>query len=200
VLADRLLQEVERDMTFWCLGRLRAGSWEVEQYGKDRKPEVAELDGEIDWRQYRKLWGDWLGKEVEFYRACAGLIEPLAWAEVEHICGPRVRILAELLRDAYAHLESQAIPERLRLGNFHFAGLQPGGYRVSAYSGYDVLFMPEALVRVLRYFDGRPTEKALEAILAEEGTIVAPALVRRMVDFGILEPCEPDRGPLPVLD
>ena len=76
-------------------------------------PHVSELGGEIDLVKYRELWGDWEGREIDFYRACAQLVNPLTWEQVEQICGPRVRILAGLLRDAYLHLTSEAIPERL---------------------------------------------------------------------------------------
>jgi hypothetical protein len=157
------------------------------------------LGGEIDWAQYRKVWGDWAGREIEFYRACARLVEPLTWEQVEQVCGPRVRILAGLLLDAYAHLTSEAIPERLRLGGFHFAGVEGSGYRVASYSPFDPLLMPEPLARVLHYFDGRPTEEALEAILTEEGVRIDLSLVRRMVDFGVLQACGLEKGALPVL-
>jgi len=198
-LADKLLREVEEDLALWCLAELKVGSGEVGELAPQSKPDVSELDGEIDWAQYRKVWGEWAGREIDFYRACAGLVEPLRWEQVEQVCGPRVRILAGLVRDAYAHLGSEAIPERLRLGACRFTGVKGGSYQVTAYSQFDPLLMHEPLARALRYFDGRPTEEALEAILAEQGVRVDPSLVRRMVDFGILTACEPEKGPLPVL-
>jgi hypothetical protein len=94
-------------------------------------PHVSELGGEIDWQQYRELWGQWAGREEDFYRACAQLIEPLAWEQVEQVCGPRVRIYAALLHDAYVHLTSEAIPERLRLSAFRLASAENGGLRNS---------------------------------------------------------------------
>jgi hypothetical protein len=59
--------------------------------------------------------------------------------------------------------------------------------------------MPEPLARALHYFDGRPTEEALEAILTEEGVRIDLSLVRRMVDFGVLQACGLEKGALPVL-
>ena len=61
-----------------------------------------------------------------------------------------------------------------------------GKYWLISYSEHDPLVMPEQLVGVLSYFDGRPTEDALAAILAERNVRVDLSLVRRMVDFGIL--------------
>jgi hypothetical protein len=109
-----------------------------------------------------------------------------------------VRILAGLLCDAYLHLASEAIPERLQLCEFRISGLEGDGYRVVAYSPYDPLIMPEPLARTLHYFDGRFTEDALEAIFKEQGVQVDLSLVRRMVDFGLLQACA-DKNVLPVL-
>jgi hypothetical protein len=198
-LADKLLREVEEDLELWCLAELKAGYAEVDEMGSRSMPHVSELAGEIDWAQYRKLWGDWAGREIDFYRACARLVEPLTWEQVEQVCGPRVRILAGLVSDAYAHLTSEAIPERLRLSEFRFTGVEGSAYKVVGYSPFDPLLMPEPLARVLHYFDGRPTEKALEAILTEQGIRIDLSLVRRMVDFGVLQACGVEKGALPVL-
>ena len=199
-LTDKLLRAVEWDLAYWCMAQLGVGLGELgEPTPPQPTPHVSELQGEIDWPHYRRLWGNWAGREVEFYQACDRLVETLTWRQVEERCGPRVAILAGLVRDAYKHLASPPIPERLRMANFRFVGLEANGFRVRAYSKYDPLLMPEALVRVLRYFDGRPTDEVLETIQTEQSTVLAPSLVRRMVDFGILESCDPDPGPLRVL-
>jgi len=194
----KLMREAERELALWCIAELRACSVEVLDLPVQARPDVSELEGDIDWGRYRKLWGEWAGREIDFYRACYRLVEPLSWDQVERICGQRVRILAGLVRDAYENLQSPEIPERLRLGQFHFVGSHGGGYEVTTYSEFDPLFMPEPLVRSLRYFDGRPTVDALEAILKEQNVRVHPSLVRRMLDFGILERWE-DAGPFPIV-
>jgi hypothetical protein len=189
-LADKLLQTVESDLSLWCLAELGVGSAEVDQATSRAAPDVSELGGDIDWARYRKLWGEWAGREIDFYRDCGRLVEPLTWDQVEQISGPRVRILAELVRDAYASLGSQAIPERLKVGRLAFVGVEGNTYRVVSYSQFDPLLMPEKLATVLHYFDGRPTEEALESILAQQGVRLDLGLVRRMVDFGVLQGCD----------
>src|ERR1017187_4415604 len=105
-----------------------------------------------------------------------------------------------LVRDAYENLVSDAIPERLKLGDVRLAGTAEGKLRIAAYSEYDPLLIPQKLAAVLGYFDGRPTEDALAAILSEHGLSLQPALVRRMLDFGVLAACErPGAGPFPIL-
>ena len=197
-LADKLLRQVECELSLWCLAELETGISEGTDSDFGTAPHVSELGGEIDWPRYRQLWGDWAGRESDFYRACARLVDALTWEQVQNICGPRVRILADLLRDAYAHLTSDALPERLRLGGFRISGFEDTRYRIIAYSSYDPLLMPEALTHVLHYFDGRPTDEALESILRDHNLRIDVSLLRRMVDFGILAACS-DRNPLPIL-
>lgn len=197
-LAQKLLHEVESDLAYWCMAELQVGSGEVGELAPQSRPHVSELEGDIDWAQYRRLWGNWAGREVEFYQACAGLVESLTWQQVEERCGPRVGILAGLLRDSYAHLESSAIPEHLRINEVRLTGFADGHYRVTAYSEFDPVLMPERLPGVLRYFDGRPTEEALQAILSEQGVRLDLGLVRRLVDFRILVDPETNRSQEPV--
>ncbi len=107
-------------------------------------------------------------------------------------------ILAGLMQDAYVHLLSDAIPERLRLSEFRLAGIQGNGFRVVAYSQFDPSVISEELARTLRYFDGRPTEDALASIAQEHALALDLELVRKMVDFGLLEVCV-EHNVLPIL-
>jgi hypothetical protein len=198
-LADKLLQTVEHELSLWCLAELNPGLTSIDEAIRSTAPDVTELGAEIDPALYGRLWGDWVGREIEFYQACARLVDRLTWEEIQSFCGPRVRILAELVRDAYSHLLSQAIPERLRLGKLNFTNVEEQGFRVVSYNPYDPLLMPQKLVRVLHYFDGRLTEDALNAILSKEAIRLDIGLVRRMVDFGVLQSCDIEDKALPVL-
>ena len=197
-LATKLLQLVEQELTLWCVAEMKVGLSEVLDTDSST-PHISELGGEIDQAHYCRIWGQWIDREPEFYRRCARLVNALSWDQVQTICGPRVRILADLLRDAYSHLTSDAIPERLRLRDIHIVGIKNGKYRVVAYSPFDPLSMPEPLARVLHYFDGRPLDEILATILSENDLRIDPSLVRRLLDFGILEPCPEPSSPLPIV-
>jgi hypothetical protein len=188
-LTNKLLRELETELAIWCTAELHVGAAEFSDLDEERadRPDVAELDGPLDQTRYQRIWGEWAGREEEFYRLCANLVEPLDWQAVQGICSPRVRVLADLVRDAYEHLTSEAIPARLRCGSFQIVDARDGKYWVVSYSGYDPLVMPESLAAVLHYFDGRPTEEALAAILVARNIRIDLSLVRRMVDFGVLQ-------------
>jgi hypothetical protein len=62
--------------------------------------------------------------------------------------------------------------------------------RVKTYSDFDPLDVPNAVMELLQYFDGRPVVDALAAIADERGVSLDAALVRKMVDFKLLAPPE----------
>jgi hypothetical protein len=195
-LADKLLRGVEQDLALWCMTELHAelGVIGEEAPARGEMVDVAELEQQVDEGRYQRLWGTWAGRERQFYGECARLVGTLSWSDVGAICGPRVRALASLLRDASEHLHETALPERVRVNTFQSCAPAPGGFTVVAYSRYDPLFMSDRLMHVLSQFDGRATEDALAAIQRDHGLRVAPALVRRLIDFGILTPATDTPG------
>jgi hypothetical protein len=181
------------------MARLNVGLAEIVEPEGHSRPQVSDLGGDRDWEPYRRLWGDWAGKEVEFYQACANLVESLTWPQVLEKCGPRVGIIAGLVRDAYTHLDSAAIPGHLKASKVSLSNFHAGKYRITTYNNFDPLLISERLAMVLRYFDGRPTEEALQNILAERGLRLSPSLVKRLVDFGILEACDHKNNFFPIV-
>ncbi len=189
----RLLQVVERDLSRWCV---------LELYGSDATlqnvvasaawagaadPVTGDsLDNRVSPKVYAEVWGEWRGREVEFYGRCADLVAPLCWSEVLAICGPEARACERVTRHAYERLTSEEVPQRLEVGAFQLVRVQRKVARVSSYSSYDPLDVPAAVMEVLPYFDDRPTDEALAAIEEERGLRLEPDLVRKLVDFGLL--------------
>ena len=144
-----------------------------------------EVDGRPDPEGYRAVWGRYAGREHEFYEASARLIEGLAWNDVRRIGGAHVELIGTLVRHRYAELTSDAVPTRLRVGALTTQPAGPGQQRVTTYSPFDPLVIPVALGDALRCFDGQLVRSALTAA-AKEGIHIERAVVRRLVDFGIL--------------
>lgn len=182
-----LLREADKQVGLWCALEMGADAGPLARLLEEPKRlDAAELGGAIQEDAYRTLWGRWMGREAEFYRACAELVRPLGWEDVTRICGPRVAILSRLVRERHGKLTSEAAPDRLRMGLFQIDGVVSGKYSAVTYSGYDPLRISPELVAVLPHFDGRPTDEVLEEIRVQRGLRLAPSLVRRMADFRVL--------------
>jgi hypothetical protein len=186
-----LMSAIEVELSLWCAIELGAGSQELVQFMKDdEKIEPIELKGPADANRYAALWGRWLGKEIEYYRQCAGLVEPLSWNDILRITGPRVRLLAQSAQEAYARLTSGKLPDRLRMGTFKVEGLLEGRLRVVSYRPFDPLMMSRRLAQALPYFTGQPWEEAVQAVKTNLGIKLDREVLLRLVDFEILEGSE----------
>src|SRR5580658_687249 len=81
-LTDRLLREVESDLSYWCLAELGAGASELSALPERSGIQASDLGGDVNADVYRQLWGRWQDLEVELYIACGKLVQTLAWSEV----------------------------------------------------------------------------------------------------------------------
>jgi hypothetical protein len=57
-----------------------------------------EDDGTISAELHAELWGDWAGRELSFFEACAADVEGLSWSEVLMRVGPEAEALSRRLR------------------------------------------------------------------------------------------------------
>jgi len=192
---EQLLTIVERELARWCLVRLDLDPALIARLmprGSDRGtggPPTLDgptIDGRMDDATYRAWWGAWLGREREFYRECARLVNPLRWEDVVRVGGASVEALALVVVHAQHGVASTKIPERLIVGQLQTAPAGRERVLVTTYNPYDPLELPRLLVEVLGYFDGSPTREAIARIRAERNVNVQPSLMRRLVDFGVL--------------
>lgn len=192
-----LLRAVETDLARWCVLELQlgedalrhsvvSGNWtyEAEAITGDS------LDNRVDQKAYARIWGKWRGRESEFFCRCGELVSPLTWADVLAVCGPSIRACARLTQESYARLTSDDIPSNLCVGRFEVLQVQRAMTRVNTYHDFDPLDVPNTVMELLQYFDGRPIVDALAAIADERGVSLDAALIRKMVDFKLLVPPE----------
>ncbi len=151
---------------------------------KQRHVQPGELDG-IASPDYAAWWGGWLGREVEFYRACAEHVATLSWPDVLAISGAVGTSAARVVRARYADLMNHDLPPRLTVGSFTILGLGQETCRIMAYSETDPVELPSAVLDVLPSFDGRLVGDVLADLEARD-IEVEPAFVRRLVDLGVL--------------
>jgi len=196
---QQLLDTVERTLATWCVLALDPGTAALEllfpppQRRSDRPLEAADLEGRPP-PDYAALWGSWSEREIDLYLACAQRVAPLSFREVIDIGGPELALHAHILRHAHAALLSDALPARVRAASYRTVRAGRDTVRLRTYSDYDPIELPRALIDILPQFDGSPTSEALQRI-ADDGVEIEPALVRRLIDFALLEQVPSDLDP-----
>ena len=188
-----LLGEVERQLAWWCVLRFDLPQDQLrllyEQKHQEQNYSVNNeaIDNQVDPKIYARLWGDWLGREGEFFIRCGEWVNGLDWSDVSQICGSQVRALAQLTVNAYKELTSDEVPAKLQIGAMELVQISRDCARVSTYSRYDPIDMPYYIIELLSYFEANSTEEALQQIEAEKGIRLDQPLVRKLVDFGLLK-------------
>jgi len=189
----RLLGIVEESLARWCVLRLEVGSEALCQlFGPkpslDGRPtlEREQLDGMVDPARYQALWGEWAGREHDFYRTSAALVEALTWEEISALCGPDLLILLRLTQEAYQALVLETIPPLLQVRPLKEIRVERNACQMVTYCTTDPLRLPAALVAALPTFDGRPLEQIRDDLADEQHMTLSDALIRKLVDFEVL--------------
>ena len=130
-------------------------------------------------------WAAWRGREADYYRRAWARVAAMSADEILAIAADGAAQAIADLRAAHAALTAPAPPARLLPGTYEVVERRGADARVVGYSEIDAITAPAALIDRLARFDGRPTPVVL-ADLAADGVLVDDALLRRLVDFGVL--------------
>ncbi|MBX3209274.1 MAG: hypothetical protein KF764_29850 [Labilithrix sp.] len=183
-LSRHAAQAVSPDVTEPRIPRLKLTIEDLE----DRPP------NEDDYAGY---WGEWVGREADFYRACHAHVQAMTAADLTRLLdepdephGPER--LAELVRRHDA-LASSAIAARLVPNPKMRTTTLPGGVGVTTYSLFDAMCLTPDLFEVVRQFRADETVAETRARLAREHDVEIPdALLLSLQQHEILVP--PDAG------
>lgn len=193
-----LLGELEWSLGVWCVTELGAPAEELARLVNRRGGELvpSDLGAEGD-TAYREAWGDWAGREAEFFDRAATLVDGLDWAEIERIGGVRLRVHTGLVRATAEALATRTVPARTKLAPLRIVAAGGGTCTVDAPDSFERLRMPDVLLRALTRFDGRPTAETVDEVRALDGVGINPGLLQKLVDFGLLTAVadrDPGRG------
>lgn len=190
---QRLLGSVERELRVWCcleMGMSARALSEVLRQARRSKEQMLkeELVTHNPQPSDTLTWGEWKGREIEFYIGCSKLVSALDWAHVSNLSGQEVRAGYTSVCATYAELISPRIPSVLREAPLAVEHMEGGHVRFITYRSSDPLIVSQTIWQHLSAFDGRPLESVLATLpekvrreLEDEG------LLQRLVDFRILE-------------
>src|SRR5206468_664396 len=93
---EHLLTSAEEELARWCAMELDIGDEALaalmgpRNASEERLAKSGDIDGAVDEAHYAAQWGSWLGREREYYRSCAEIVDGLAWSDVVRVGGARV--------------------------------------------------------------------------------------------------------------
>ena len=119
-----------------------------------------EEDGTISRALHSELWGEWEGREVAFFEACAADVEHLSWADVLARVGPGGQVLVRRL-GAMAALQPPRHLRPARPGlELEYEEVSGAMAYISAQGSFEVSLAPTSLWDALSEFGGGPLTDA----------------------------------------
>ncbi len=137
---------------------------------------------------YETMWGEWAGREEDWFRATADVaasIKPAEFialmADVPHLC--------QAVADCGHDLNTHDVPDRLRFHPGDGSAATPEVLRLVGYSPFDPLVLPASLFADLRRLDGRPITEVREGNDVSQ-TRLDDNLLELLHDFEVAVPRE----------
>lgn len=191
------LAQAEQAVSLWCLDKMGICAEQGIAALEELSPafSAARLDHRRDEQSERETWGEWYGREAEFYIQCAGHAARLGWDEVLGIGGQELVLRAKHARSLARRHEDSSLPEALRTGDFQVTNAHDGKAWLVAYNTYDPLEVDPDLVTFIARCDGRDLESIIAGHVESGGLRPDRILLRTLLDMGILEPVQKNAPP-----
>jgi Fe-S-cluster containining protein len=132
-----------------------------------------------DEEQYAAMWGDWVGREEEFYRRSHEIVRGVDQGTFESLGGLEHSLRLKTLLSRYSAMINPGVPDVL-VRNPSLSGRPSADGRVllQGYSPFDPRRVRKEIYDVLDRFDGTRPWRELAADIREEG---GPALSESLV-------------------
>ncbi|MCI0443376.1 hypothetical protein L0244_10875 [bacterium] len=117
---------------------------------------------------YQKIWGDWVGREEEFYRESYRMVCELTRDELDRITGITGNVMLSWLKEKYDDVMHPKIPPVLFKNPQLIAIPMSDGESYSIRTDVGFFSIMTALHDILNYFDGVKTTDEIKKIVLEE--------------------------------
>lgn len=139
---------------------------------------------------YKELWGEWMGKEAQFYRKCYESVASLNEKDFALILGVEGKVLLNgVLESLFRKMTCPSLPSKLeRNPELEVYSSSDGSqYSVIGYSNNDPTNISATLYGILAYFTGSSeTETVLRKIESDHQVVLSEDLLRQLYQERIL--------------
>ena len=117
---------------------------------------------------YQKIWGDWVGREEEFYRESYRMVSELTRDEFDRITGITGNVMLSWLKEKHNDVMNPKIPPVLFKNPMLIAIPMSDAESYSIRTDVGFFTIMTALHDILNYFDGVKTTDEIKKIVLEE--------------------------------
>ncbi|MCG3137100.1 MAG: hypothetical protein HJJLKODD_00942 [Phycisphaerae bacterium] len=192
-----LLMHLERELSLWAAMQLLDDPKLLAVMARHDSMPI--LGGKAETRapagNWVNVWGKWWHEREAYYQQTAERVNGLSFAEVLTIGGATAQFRAQSMRRGYEEQMTERLPEQLTVRELKIRHFGPEDCFIESYSPTDPQAVPQPLLEVLPYFDGKRSVAEVIAVVDQEKDIVLDTgLIQKLVDFQILVQPAPAAG------
>jgi hypothetical protein len=137
---------------------------------------------------YDKLWGDWAGREEEFFIASYKEIKGLSQEDFAVIEGVEQKLHLRALEQAYVQMTEHQIPGKLKKNpELSTEKISDDSYLLGGYSPFDPLKVSKRLYDCLDLFDGLKSNLEVVTLCREKLNIkINDEILKKLYQFRVL--------------
>jgi hypothetical protein len=132
---------------------------------------VEELDDEPpSEKSYQGMWGEWAGREEDFYRETYRRVSDLIPEDFEKISGITQKILLKELTEAHRRMVVPKLPEKLKRNpTLRVEKVSEDAYALTGYSPFDPIVVSKKAYEMIDFFDGKKSNREVLRDIRAEG-------------------------------
>ncbi len=145
-------------------------------------------------KKYKNIWGDWVGKEIEFYKQAFQIVSNLTYEDFEKITGIHQLILLEKLKKTHTTVINPNIPNILKRNPRLIVRLtKDNSYIISIAKNNNIFNISPTLYQIIHLFNGyRTNEEVLQFIKEEHNILLEEELLLSLYQNRTLIGCDAD--------
>ena len=168
----KYLKSIEDVLTQYALFKM---GWDPSKIDRNKPVErhltVEELDEKpLGNKDYRLLWGEWEGREEDFYKDTFKIIRDISSIDFERITGISQTVMLEELKQSYKKIMNNEPPGILKRNpKLQVKSRGEDSVILICYSPFDPVEVPNSVYEMLDSFDGKRTNEDVFSMLLEQG-------------------------------
>ena len=186
----KYMKSVEEALTYYTLFKMGRDPRDIIlSDSSNTLLKVEELDDKpLNHKAYRSLWGDWVGREEDFYQETYSIVQAMTRDDFDHITGINQTVMLEDLKVKHKILSTTKPPEILKRNpELQIKKMDENSCFLIGYSPRDPVEVSRRLYEILDFFDGeRSNEEVYRLIRKQDKAVPSEDLLLSLYRLRIL--------------
>jgi len=168
------MKSIENALTRYTLYKMGWDAQNIILLTSDRPLTPEELDDKpLKPKDYQTLWGDWDGREEEFYIKTFAIVQTMTRRDFDHITGITEMVQLEVMKVGHKSIVTKEPPSTLKRNpDLKVKSIDDESCVLIGYPSHDPVEVSRRVYDNLEYFDGTRTNEDVVQLLRKKNKAV----------------------------